>query len=124
SHPTYFANAAWADHQVAVWGASIAALGFDGIHWDTLGHVAGDYSAEAAGFHAFLREAAPQLAKLRLMQTMNFVDLSWWDESLRHVIAFPYAEVWSGSSQQSLYAAMSTTAMQARWGVMAFYPSV
>src|SRR5262249_22558058 len=96
SLPTYFPNAQWADHQVEAWGQSVAALGFDGIHWDTLGPKASNYSAEAAGIHAFLREAAPQLAKLGLMQTMNFVNLAWWDSSLLDVIAFPYAEVWDG----------------------------
>jgi len=124
SHPTYFANAAWADHQVATWAPAIAGLGFDGVHWDSLGRIAGNYPSETAGFHAFLRRAAPQLAKHRLMQTMNFVDLNWWDESLLDVVAFLYAEVWSGGSQQGLHAAMGSAAIQARGGVMAFYPLV
>jgi hypothetical protein len=55
---------------------------------------------------------------------MNFVNVSWWDDSLLDVVAFPYAEVWSMPIEQRLYAAMSTRAMRARWGVMAFYPSV
>jgi hypothetical protein len=123
SHPTYFANAAWARHQVAAWGPQVAAMGFDGVHWDTLGPIAGSYGAETAGFHAFLVEAAPLLANLGLKQTLNFVNLSWWDESLLDVVAFPYAEVWSMAIEQRLYAAMADPAMQARWGVMAFYPS-
>jgi hypothetical protein len=123
SHPTYFANAAWASHQVGVWAPTVAQLGFDGIHWDTLGPIAGDYAAETAGFQAFLRAAAPLLANLGLAETMNFVNVSWWDDSLLDVVAFPYAEVWSPAIEQSLYGAMASPAMQDRWGVMAFYPS-
>jgi hypothetical protein len=123
-NPTYFANAAWAQHQVGVWGLAVASLGFDGIHWDTLGPIAGDYQAETAGFHAFLQTAGPLLAQLGLDQTMNFVNLSWWDDSLLPMVAFPYAEVWSMSVEQDLYALMSQPAMQNTWIVMPFYPSV
>jgi hypothetical protein len=123
-HPLYFANAAWADHQVSVWAQAIADLGFDGVHWDTLGPKAGDYGAEAAGFHAFLEEAAQRLSSFGLQQTMNFVEVSWWDDSLLDLLAFPYAEVWSMTKEQQLYATMDSPGMQGRWGVMPFYPSV
>jgi hypothetical protein len=122
-HPTYLDNAAWADHQVAVWGTSVAALEFDGIHWDTLGSLADDKAAELSGVHAFLREAAPQLAKLHLMQTMNFVSMNWWAPSLLDVVSFIYSEAWSTADQQALYNAMGSAAMQERGGVLAFYPS-
>jgi hypothetical protein len=124
TYPLYFANAGWAEHQVGVWGAPVASLGFDGIHWDTLGPIAADYGSEAAGFQAFLQTAAPLLSNLGLLETLNFVNVSWWDDSLLGVVAFPYAEVWSMSIEQQLYATMSAPAMQAQWGVMAFYPSV
>jgi hypothetical protein len=124
--PTYLPGDGWARHQVEVWGRAVAELRFDGIHWDTIGAVAGDYAAETRGIRAFLRTAGPLLAALGLKQTMNFVDVSWWDESLLADVAFPYMEVWPGGSsshEQMLYDAMSTPAMQRRWGVMAFYPS-
>jgi hypothetical protein len=124
TYPLYFANAAWAQHQVGVWGSAVASLGFDGIHWDTLGPIAADYGAETAGFDAFLTTAAPLLSNLGLLQTMNFVNVSWWDDSLLAVVAFPYAEVWTMAIEQQLYTAMSAPVMQSRWGVMAFYPSV
>jgi Glycosyl hydrolase family 66 len=123
-HPLYFANAGWATHQVGVWGQAVADLGFDGIHWDTLGPIAGDSAAETAGFHDFLNTASPLLQSLGLLQTLNFVNVSWWDESLLSVVAFPYAEVWSMAIEQQLYTQMASPAMQARWGVMPFYPSV
>ena len=49
--------------------------GFDGIHWDTLGKIAGDYGAEVEGTREFLRRAKESLAALGLSQTLNFVDL-------------------------------------------------
>lgn len=124
THPTYFNNGAWARHQVAVWGEAVQSLGFDGIHWDTLGATASDYAAETGGTREFLATAQALLANLGLKQTMNFVNLAWWDDSLLEVVAFPYMEVWSMTMESQLYAAMASPAMSARWGVMAFYPSV
>ncbi len=134
--PTYLASAGWARHQVEVWGRAVAELRFDGVHWDTIGAVAGDYAAETRGIRAFLRTAGPLLAALGLKQTLNFVDVSWWDDSLLADVAFPYMEVWphpctgdggaagaTCSSEPKLLEAMSSPAMQRRWGVMAFYPS-
>jgi hypothetical protein len=122
--PTYFANAAWAQHQVSVWAPAVASLGFDGIHWDTLGPIAGDYGAESAGFQAFLASAGPSLQSQGLLQTMNFVNVSWWDDSLINLVEFPYAEVWSMTVEQAYYAMLAHPALQGGWGVMAFYPSV
>ena len=122
---TYFLNDAWADRMTDIWGPAVKDLGFDGIHWDTLGRKAGDYGAEVNGTHAFLRRAKGNLAALGLSQTINFVELAWWDPDLvaSGLVAFPYAEVWSMISEKSYYAAMNDPALAGRWGVMAFYPT-
>ena len=122
----YFLNEAWAERMTGVWASAVKELGFDGIHWDTLGPKAGDYAAEVNGTHAFLRRAKRNLAALGLSQTLNFVDLAWWDPGLaaNGLVAFPYAEVWSMTSEKSYYAAMNDPALAGIWGVMAFYPTV
>jgi glycosyl hydrolase family 66 len=122
----YFLNEAWADRMTRIWGPAVKDLGFDGIHWDTLGKKAGDYGSEVNGTHAFLRRAKESLAALGLSQTLNFVDLAWWHPSLvtECVVAFPYAEVWSMDSEKSYYDAMNDPALAGIWGVMAFYPTV
>jgi hypothetical protein len=122
----YFLNEAWAERMTGVWATAVKELGFDGIHWDTLGPKAGDYGAEVNGTHAFLRRAKRNLADLGLSQTLNFVDLAWWDPGLvaNGLVAFPYAEVWSMTSEKSYYAAMNDPALAGIWGVMAFYPTV
>jgi hypothetical protein len=123
--PTYFANAAWARHQVSIWGPAVRAFGFDGIHWDTLGPIAGDLGAETTGFHEFLATAEPALAKLGLAQTFNFVNLAWWTPAVaRDLVEFPYAEVWNMSIEQDYYRRMAAPELAGRWGVMALYPSV
>jgi len=88
---TYFLNDAWADRMTGIWGLPVKNLGFDGIHWDTLGRKAGDYASEVNGTHAFLRRAKGSLAALGLSQTLNFVDLAWWDPDLvaSGLVAFP-----------------------------------
>jgi Glycosyl hydrolase family 66/KAP family P-loop domain len=123
---TYFLNEAWADRMTGIWGLPVKKLGFDGIHWDTLGPKAGDYGAEVNGTHAFLRRAKRNLADLGLSQTLNFVDLAWWDPDLvaSGLVAFPYAEVWSHALEERYYAAMNDPALAGIWGVMAFYPTV
>lgn len=123
--PTYFANAAWAGHMVGRWAAPIKDLGFDGIHWDTLGRVAGDYEKESAGMHEFLRTAHGLLRTTGLRQTLNFVEMSWWDrEVVRKFLEFPYAEVWSPAPASKYYAEMDQPDMTGTGGVIAFYPSV
>jgi hypothetical protein len=131
SHPpesprfwAYFLNGAWADRMTRIWGPQVKELGFDGIHWDTLGARAGEYTAEVSGTHAFLRRAKENLAPLELSQTMNFVDLAWWDAGLvaSGAVAFPYAEVWTMSSERTYYVAMEDKALAQTWGVIAFYP--
>jgi Glycosyl hydrolase family 66 len=123
---TYFLNEAWADRMTGIWGPAVKQLGFDGIHWDTLGKIAGNYASEVNGIHAFLKRAKGNLACLGLSQTRNFVDLNWWDPGLvaDGVVAFPYAEVWSMDSEKRYYAAMNDPALAGTWGVMAFYPTV
>jgi hypothetical protein len=123
---TYFLNAAWADRMTRIWGPAVKELGFDGIHWDTLGQKAGVLSAEEGGTRNFLRRAKENLAGLGLSQTLNFVDLNWWNPGLvaDGVVAFPYAEVWSIDSEKRYYAAMNNPKLAGIWGVMAFYPTV
>ncbi|HJT81058.1 MAG TPA: glycoside hydrolase family 66 protein [Chthoniobacterales bacterium] len=123
--PTYFANAAWAKHMVDRWAEPVKQLGFDGIHWDTLGKIAGDYGAETAGIHAFIRTAKKLLRDRGLRQTMNMVDLAWWDRELvRDYLEFPYAEVWSNESRQRYFDEMKQPDMIVVRGVIAMYPSV
>lgn len=120
--PTYFANANWADHMVKTWAPAIKDLGFDGIHWDTLGHIAGDYDAEAQGFHEFIRKSYQSLMSLGLEQTTNFVDLAWWDDDLiAKYVKFPYAEIWSEEAMQTYFQSMDNSF--AHRGVIVLYPS-
>jgi Glycosyl hydrolase family 66/TIR domain len=123
---TYFLNEAWADRMTGIWGPAVKDLGFDGIHWDTLGPKAGNYGSEVSGTHEFLRRTKESLATLGLSQTLNFVDLAWWNPNLvtSGLVAFPYAEVWSMASEKRYYAGMNHPALAGRWGVMAFYPKV
>jgi hypothetical protein len=123
---TYFLNETCANRMTGIWGPGVKDLGFDGIHWDTLGPKAGDYASEINGTRAFLKRAKENLADLGLSQTLNFVDLAWWDPDLvaTGLVAFPYAEVWSMTSEKSYYAAMNDPALAGIWGVMAFYPAV
>jgi hypothetical protein len=124
--PCYFANGAWARHQVAKWAGPIRDMGFDGIHWDTLGRIAPEYGAETGGIHAFLREAKRLIEPMGLRQTMNFVDLSWWDRKVvEECVEFPYVEAWSHETANKYFAEMDGDAvLAARRGVFAMYPYV
>jgi hypothetical protein len=123
--PTYFANAAWAQLMVSRWAGTVKELGFDGIHWDTLGHIAGDYGAETAGIHAFIRTTRGLLQPYGLRQTMNLVDLAWWDRAVvRESLEFPYVEVWSDATAHRYYAEMDQPDMAGVRGVIAMYASV
>jgi len=106
-----------------IWGKAVKEVGFDGIHWDTLGRKAGVPRAEDEGTGEFLRRAKESLAALGLSQTLNFVDLAWWkpDFAASGLVEFPYAEVWSDASKESYYTAMDNPALAGTWGVMAFY---
>jgi hypothetical protein len=123
--PTYFANTAWAKLMVSRWVGPIKQLGFDGVHWDTLGPIAGDYGAETAGMHAFIKTARGLLQKEGLRQTLNMVELSWWDRTVvRKTLEFPYAETWSRHAEDHYYAEMDKRDMKGVRGVLAMYPSV
>jgi hypothetical protein len=118
SFPAYFMNAALATYQVDAWLPVISDLGFNGVHWDTLGSIAVDKTAEAEGVSAFLLQAGKLLAVHGLPQTMNQIDTNWWNESLfnQGVLAFPYSEVWSPEAESLFYA------KSPRGGVIANYP--
>ena len=123
--PTYFANAAWARHMASRWARPVKELGFDGIHWDTLGRLAGDYAAETAGMHAFIQTARKLLQDQGLYQTMNMVDLAWWDRQLvRDNLEFPYVEAWSTTTVKRYYDEMDHPDMTGMRGVIAMYPTV
>jgi hypothetical protein len=123
----YFLNKAWADRMTGVWGPAVKELGFDGIHWNTLGKIAGKEREEAKGTLEFLERAKKKLDELGLSQTLNFVDLAWWDPDLVEsgVVAFPYAVVSSRDKRKDYYDAMDNPKLKRAgiWGVMAFYPS-
>ncbi|MEI6085711.1 MAG: glycoside hydrolase family 66 protein [Verrucomicrobiota bacterium] len=120
--PTYFANAAWAEHMVNRWARRVKQLGFDGIHWDTLGRIAGDYGAETAGIHAFMRTTRPLLARYGLRQTINLVDMAWWDRAVvRENLEFPYVESWSDTTTKRYYSEMDQPDMAGKRGVIAMY---
>ena len=122
--PTYFPNAAWARFMVERWAPAVKELGFDGIHWDTLGHIAGDKDQEAAGIHDFLVTAHDLLARRGLRQTMNFVDMNGWDRGI--VLAcceFPYVEVWSHETERRYYQEMDKLGKRGVRGVFAMYPT-
>lgn len=94
-------DASWARHVAPQWAEFANALGFSGIHWDTLGAY-NSRMTQRQDFPGFLREALPILKKEGLDQTANFVDGAFWDASLKgdkdgegKVIAFPYWEVWT-----------------------------
>jgi hypothetical protein len=122
--PTYFANAAWTGLMVDRWARPAKQLGFDGIHWDTLGRIAGDGGAEAAGMHAFIATAHRLLEHEGLRQTMNMVDLAWWDRALvRHELEFSYAKTWSQKVCAQYFGEMDRAGMVGVRGVLAMYPS-
>lgn len=122
--PTYVANAAWARLMVARWAAPVRELGFDGIHWDTLGAIASNRVDEARGLHDFIATAHGLLGRFGLLQTYNPVDLNGWDrELIRAYCEFPYAEVWFPATERRLYRELEQPDMQGIRGVMAMYPT-
>jgi hypothetical protein len=122
--PCYFANGAWARFMVQRWAPDIAALGFDGIHWDTLGAIAGHYEAEQRGILEFVQQSQELLPLFGLEQTMNFVSLAWWDAAVvRQCLAFPYAEVWSPEEEDRYYEQFRRGPLQGQTAVIAYYPS-
>ena len=123
--PVYEPGAAWGRRMADRWAPEVRRLGFDGIHWDTLGRLSADAAAEEAGIRAFLRAAGPVLRRHGLAQNLNFVDLMAWDARLAvSECAFPYAEIWSRETLERWFAAMEDPLMRGRWGVVAVYPEV
>jgi hypothetical protein len=107
------------------WVPPIKALGFDGIHWDTLGRIAGNYRQETKGVHAFIQTTRKRLQAQGLRQTLNMVDLAWWDRGVvRDYLEFPYVEAWTPESAARYYAEMDKEDMAGLGGVFAMYPSV
>jgi hypothetical protein len=122
--PCYFANAAWARFMVNRWAPDIMELGFDGIHWDTLGAIAGNYDAEKSGVLEFIQQSAELLPIFGLQQTMNFVSLAWWDPAVvQRFLTFPYVEVWSPEEEQKYYDQFHGGPLAGRRAVIAYYPS-
>ncbi len=123
--PVYEPCAAWGRRMADRWAPEVRRLGFDGIHWDTLGRLSGEAAAEEAGIRAFLRAAGPVLRRHGLAQNLNFVDLMAWDARLAaSECAFPYAEIWSRGALERWFAAMEAPPLRGRWGVVAVYPEV
>lgn len=124
----YFPDRAWAERMVKVWARPIQELGFDGIHWDTLGQKAGNPNDESAAMHEFLKYSYVKLQEMGLRQTANFVDLHWWhDPILREYVEFPYAEVWHEKTKDAYYSKIKelfskNSPKGELWGVIAFYP--
>lgn len=117
----YALNSAWADYQVNIWANEIKNLGFDGIHWDTLGPLNGQ---RASDVYAFFIRAHDLLEQKGLAQTFNFVDMSWWDrDKIKSYLEFPYAEVWTTPTAYNYYSEMDNN-MGGKWGVFAMYPGV
>ncbi len=123
--PTYELSSSWADYQVGIWAPAIKELGFDGIHWDTLGAVSNNYNNEKNGAIAFTQRTYSLLKNdYGLSQTMNFVDLNYWDRNtVNNYLEFPYVEIWSSYYAYNYYDEMSYN-MNGKWGVMAMYPGV
>lgn len=108
-------NGGWAKHIAPQWARFAAGLGFDGIHWDTLG-ADGDLPS-------FLLTAQPILRAEGLLQTCNFVDGAGWHDWLlsTSVVQFPYWEIWNVPLVRDTFFARLK-----RWktGVFACYPGI
>jgi hypothetical protein len=124
--PTYFLNGPLAAYQCSAWAEPVRALGFTGIHWDTMiappAGSAGD--AWRAGAKAFVMTAADRLKAQNLLQTFNDLSLSFaitTDASYfsqGEKLAFPYSEVWSQAEEAAFYEAIVPGA----GAVIAHYP--
>ncbi|HCE42394.1 MAG TPA: hypothetical protein DET40_02455 [Lentisphaeria bacterium] len=122
--PAYLPNAAWARFMVGRWAPAVKELGFDGIHWDTLGHIHGNLAEETSGIHEFLKTAGDLLEQRGLRQTVNLVDMNWWDRDIiLKYCEFPYVEAWSTETEKRYYAEMDDPRMGGARGVIAMYPA-
>lgn len=127
----YKPTAAWGRYQARLYGAAASALGFDGVHWDTLGHQpCGAVDAEAYitadGFGTFLKAAKAELASLTpspLLQTLNWVGAwGYRKEAHRPLVTFPYAECWEDDCQRHFLGNGSGLGEGGYGGVLAYYP--
>lgn len=109
--PGYFLNAALARYQCYAWGEAVHALGFFGIHWDTMITVS-DKQAQINGALEFVREAQTLLwHDYTLHQTFNDIKMDFGivqtPELFPGVLHFPYAELWDDPETESRnYAAL------------------
>ena len=126
----YRPTAAWGRWQARAYGRVARWLGFDGIHWDTLGRspcgaTDADAFIAANGYADFLRAAGAELtaASPPLKQTLNWVSAWGWREAVHAaLVAFPYAECWSSPCQQSFLGNGSVAGRGGAGGVVAYYP--
>lgn len=123
----YFLNSKWAKYQTKIWAESVKSLGFAGIHWDTFGVQADHYACEECSIFEFIKEAKSFLDKFDLKQTINMVDLAWWNkEVLSDYLEFPYVEVWSVEKEYEYYKKIKQLSIKGDIpeGVLVFYPSI
>lgn len=115
----YLLNKSLAYYQMQIWGEEVKKLKFDGIHWDTLGSIHVDKKLEEQGVIDFLYASHELMRALGLEQTLNFVEMHWWDtKALTEMVAFPYAELWLINPNNYL-AALADIGLK---GVFAKYP--
>lgn len=116
--PVYLLSKELAHYQIEVWADAVASLGFDGIHWDTLGTLIADKEFEKQGVQAFIKASSELLERKGLKQTLNFIDLNWWDQSIAHYVSFPYAEIWTKTLEEFFTEMNKSDSL----GVMVSYP--
>lgn len=102
-------NAAWARKIAPGWSKFASRLGFDGIHWDTLGSFSAAMQANT-DLPGFLLESRKILDQYQLQQTANFVDGFGWNPILiqesqpgGRTVAFPYWETWNVPEQEQFF---------------------
>lgn len=121
----YKPNELWAQRMCDVWVPYALYMGFDGVHWDSLGQCNGTLG-DGSIFGAFLRHTKKILSSFGLLQTFNFVDGFGWDPSLvmDGTLEFAYWEVWTLPTHEDAFfeemARLNLT--NERSGVFVCYP--
>lgn len=133
SFKVYDPDSNWASRMVKVWAPAVKQLGFSGIHWDTLGKISVNDHTE--GFAQFLETASAMLSSYNLLQTFNFVSMSWlttgeyvkcnkvvypYLSRFENSTEFLYAEVWNGTEYSNFIGLVRGK----QRAVVAFYPTV